>query len=99
MASTKSQGSFSSPMIVLVSPLALRESQSRHRLVEGFESLLAHDGRRMAPAGRGQRHGMSKPIHVLPRLGRWAVVPEDSDEPLAEFDEHEQAESWARRNA
>ena len=42
---------------------------------------------------------MGKPSHVMPRLGRGAVVEEGAEQPRAEFDEHEQAEAWARRNA
>jgi len=42
---------------------------------------------------------MAKPIHVMPRLGRWAVVEEGAEQPRAEFDEHEQAEAWPRHNA
>jgi hypothetical protein len=42
---------------------------------------------------------MASVLHVTPRLGRWAVVHEGEQEPLAEFDEHEQAEQWARRHA
>ena len=42
---------------------------------------------------------MAKPLHITPRHGRWAVVHEDSEQPLAQFDAHEEAESWARRYA
>ena len=35
----------------------------------------------------------------MPRLGRWAVLHYGDDEPIAEFDEHEQAEQSARDHA
>jgi hypothetical protein len=35
-------------------------------------------------------------IHVEPATGKWAVRREDDDRVLAEFDEHEQAEQFAR---
>jgi hypothetical protein len=46
-----------------------------------------------------QEKVMPGTIHVIPRLGKWAVIHEDDQEPLAEFDEHEQAEQAARDHA